>query len=195
MADGDAEHWDSRYASKAAAAAAEMAASGHSPHLVDLAELLPVEGLALDLAGGDGADGCWLAQHGLEVTVADVSRIALDQAISRAATLGVGLDAVVFDADVATIPDRPWQLIHVAHFLHIDLMNAAAASLPAGGTFAAAIGTIWNLQRHDRPGRRFLLEPGEIKAWAEPHFDVLHWSEDWRTNDQHEAWLVARKPG
>ena len=63
----DREKWDKRFE--------ELDPYGDAPSLV-LARhesLLPTSGKALDLAGGTGRHACWLAQRGLDVTLADIS--------------------------------------------------------------------------------------------------------------------------
>jgi hypothetical protein len=50
-----------------------------------------------------------------------------------------------------------------------------------------------NLQRHPKPGSRFLLEPGELAALVPPELEVPSLTGDWTPRDVHEARLVARR--
>src|SRR4051794_41724500 len=84
MAATDREKWDERY--RARAPAAEP-----SPSLVGLESFLPRSGHALDLAGGAGRNSLWLAGRGLDVTLVDVSPVALEIASDRAAAAGLAL--------------------------------------------------------------------------------------------------------
>jgi SAM-dependent methyltransferase len=75
--------WDARYA-------AEPSLWGAEPNKfvrARLAELDP--GVALDLACGNGRNALWLARRGWQVTAVDISAVAVEQAASRGAALGV----------------------------------------------------------------------------------------------------------
>ncbi len=48
--------------------------------VVESARFLPATGTAIDVAGGSGRNAIWLAGRGLEVTLVDVSSVALTRA-------------------------------------------------------------------------------------------------------------------
>jgi tellurite methyltransferase len=73
MPESDRERWNARYRE-------EAAIPPPSPFLVGLDALLPRTGRALDVAGGPGRHALWLARRGLDVTLADVSDVALEVA-------------------------------------------------------------------------------------------------------------------
>ncbi len=50
-----------------------------------------------------------------------------------------------------------------------------------------------NLQRHERPSARFLLEDGEVPRLVQG-LEILSYEEGWLEEDRHEARIVARKP-
>src|SRR5689334_8976352 len=81
--EGDRERWNARWRERAA----EL--EDASPFLVEHAGLLGPPGKALDLAGGAGRNAIWLARRGFDVTLVDVSDVALDKAEQRAKRLGV----------------------------------------------------------------------------------------------------------
>jgi SAM-dependent methyltransferase len=55
--------------------------------VAEVADLEP--GTALDVGCGEGADAIWLAQQGWKVTALDPSAVALDRAVTAAATMEV----------------------------------------------------------------------------------------------------------
>ena len=183
------ERWNARYT------AADPSPRPVSGLLLAAAELLPRSGRAIDLAGGDGIEARWLAARGLDTTVVDVSDVALARAEALAAETGVTVRTVVADLAVDPLPPGPWDLIHIGHYLDRDLLRTAAAT--TAGWLVVDIATVVNLERHDRPGPRFLLEPGELEAivTAADRLELVRSDEAWRPNDRHEAWLVARVRG
>lgn len=60
---------------------------GANPPLVANVESL-ARGRALDVGSGEGADALWLAEHGWQVTAADISVVALERGAQRAAEVG-----------------------------------------------------------------------------------------------------------
>lgn len=178
--------WDRRYRE-------EDAPSQPSVLLEGLGELLPKRGRALDVAGGAGRHAVWLARRGLDVTLVDVSPEAIALARRAAATAGVRLDAVCADLTAAPPPPGPWQLVLVFHYLQRDLFPRLAASLAPGGLLVAAIATVRNLERHDRPPAEYLLAEGEAPSLA-AGLEVVRYDEGWLAEGRHEALLVARRP-
>ena len=86
------------------------------------------------------------------------------------------------------------EVITVANYLQRDLFPTMVDGLAPGGLLGVVIATTTNLERNEKPGRPFLLEPGELPGLA-TGLEILHHSEDWRVNDRHEAHLVARRTG
>ncbi|HZN34298.1 MAG TPA: methyltransferase domain-containing protein, partial [Pirellulaceae bacterium] len=74
MSAADRQKWNAKYA-------VEIPPREPSAVLVGLDRFLPKVGRALDAGGGGGRNAIWLAQRGLDVTLADISAKGL--AISR----------------------------------------------------------------------------------------------------------------
>ena len=74
MSDKDRKRWDAKYARQ------ESAPSEPSLLLTQLDDILPRRGRALDIAGGAGRHAIWLAQRGLDVTLADISLAGMNLA-------------------------------------------------------------------------------------------------------------------
>ena len=94
----DLDRWELRFAG-------EEYAFGQAPNrfLEGSRALLPPTGRALAVADGEGRNGVWLAEQGLEVTTFDLSPRGVTKARALAERRGVGIDARVAD-----IHDHPW---------------------------------------------------------------------------------------
>jgi tellurite methyltransferase len=181
----DRERWNARYRE-------EEPRRAPSSFLTGLDALLPRRGRALDVAGGTGRHALWLARRGLAVTLADVSEVALDEAMRSARAEGLPLATVQVDLEEAPLPEGPWDLILCAYFLHRPLFAAFPGALAPGGWLAFAHATRRNLERHARPGPAFLLEEGELATLVRG-LHVIQLTEGWFEEGRHEARLVARK--
>jgi len=183
---GDREKWNTRYR-------AEEAVAPPSPFLAALDDVLPRRGRALDVGGGSGRNALWLARRGLEVTLADVSDVALERAAAAARAEALTLETVRVDLEAEPLPPGPWDLILCAYFLHRPLFAAFTAALSAGGWLVVAHSTRSNLQRHPRPGPDHVLEDGELPTLIQG-LEVVRYEEGWLESGRHEARIVARKP-
>jgi len=99
--DFDKDYWERHWDEARGPAAAAGEASAENPHLGrEITDLAP--GTALDAGCGTGADAIWLARRGWQVTAADISAAALDQAAERAAG-ATGAERVTWlEADLTT---------------------------------------------------------------------------------------------
>lgn len=181
----DAERWDARYE------------TGTAPTIVEPPEIVTthlghigVGSTVLDVASGWGDAGLYLAGRGATATFADVSFVALDAVTRRADGLGVTATTLVTDLANAAVPTGPWDAITCVHYLDRELLPRLGATLSPDGRLVCAIATTTNLERHDRPSARFLLESNELPTLV-PDLDIVHFSEGWRQNGVFEAWLVA----
>lgn len=186
MAESDRDRWNARYRD-------EAPSDDPAPFVVSLDALLPRQGRALDVAGGGGRHALWLARRGLEVTLADVSDVALDRAARRARAEGLSLATVRVDLEVDPLPAGPWDLVLCTYFLHRPLLAALPGALAPGGLLVVAHATRTNLERHRRPGPDHLLEDGELPALVRG-LEVLSSEEGWLESGRHEARVVARRP-
>ena len=161
--------------------------------VVDAGRFLPEEGSALDVAGGIGRHALWMARRGLSVTLVDKSPAAVDKAVDFAVRAGLPLDTEQRDLEAGPLPEGPWDLVLIHHYLDRSLLESVPSVLSAGGVLVFCQPTMRNLERHDRPGREFLLEVGEIGRIAGGlALDVLFIEESWGEDGRHEGRLVAR---
>ncbi len=177
------EYWNQRYV--------EGWSEEPTAFLLSIVDVLPISGRALDVAGGNGRNALWLAEHGLETTVVDVSDEALGIAWSSAADRGVDLTCLRADLRSGELPAGPWDLILCSHYLQRDLFPLMVGSLAEGGVLASAIATVRNLERHPRPPREFVLDGGELPGLV-GGLTVIRYEEGW-FDDHHEARIVAKR--
>ena len=139
-----------------------------------------------------------LANRGLDVTLLDVSDVGLRsarrciEALPNAPTI----EYLHRDVESAGLPSRRlWDVALMHLFFDRDVALALPAHLRPGGILAICQPTVVNLERHERPGRRFLMEQDEVKELADSltGVDILEASAEWRSSDRHDAWLVARR--
>lgn len=185
MSRADRTRWNTRYR-------AQEEPLPPSPFLESLDPVLPRRGRALDVAGGSGRHALWLARRGLEVTLADVSDVALDHARRAAEAAGLALATLRVDLEEEPLPPGPWDLIVCTYFLHRPIFAAFPAALAPGGLLVFAHATRSNLQRHPRPGPRHVLEDGELPGLLGP-LEVLRSEEGWLESGRHEARVLARR--
>lgn len=184
MAESDRDRWNARYLQ------GDHASSEPSRVLTELASFLPKEGRAIDVAGGAGRHAIWLAEQGLDVTLADVSDVALDIACARAAERSVSIEPLVIDLETAAFPPGPWSLILSFHFLFRPLFEVFPQVLVPGGRLICVHPTTSNRERHAKPSERFLLQDGELSTLVRG-MTILHHEETWSAEGRHEAILVA----
>ncbi|AKT43740.1 class I SAM-dependent methyltransferase [Chondromyces crocatus] len=201
--DDDRIRWDARWRERGEGPGEPSAL------ITALAPQLPTRGRALDIAGGAGRHALWLARRGLDVTLVDISEVALT--IARAApgpdvteNLGAasGLDAarrgrlhtLALDLEEAPLPPGPWDVILCFHYLQRSLFAAFPEALAPGGLLVIVHPTRTNLERHPRPSARFLLDDGELPGLLRGGLDVVRYEEGWLSEGRHEARLLARRP-
>ena len=183
------DHWNGRYSSR------DGINSEPASFLLSMAEHIPTWGTAIDIGGGTGRNALWLAARGLDVTLADISDVALDQAATVARDEGLELECMHRDLENDGLPDRSWDVAVMHLYYPRELLRELPAHIEPGGVLMFSQPTVRNLERHERPTRRFLVEPGELETMvaAMTGMAVLELSEDWRASSRHDAWLVARR--
>jgi tellurite methyltransferase len=185
---GDRERWNAKWRQRAGELETE------APFLRKHANHLPTRGKALDIAGGAGRNAIWLARRGLDVTLVDISDVALDKAERRAAASNLALKVVHHDLDT-DLPFAPlFDLVLIFHYLNRARRDDYVSLLQDGGVLVAVQPTTTNLERHAKPSREYLVEPGELATWAtELGMDIIVALEDWNDDGRHEAAVIAKR--
>ncbi len=127
------EFWDSRFAEKGYAYGTEPNA-----FLVSQKHLLKPGMQALAVADGEGRNGVWLAQQGLDVLSVDQSAVGLAKARELAAQRGVSIRTEQADLTTWKWPENEFDAV-VAIYAHFSPAHRAAmharmvAALKPGG--------------------------------------------------------------
>lgn len=157
----DAAFWDERYGSS------PQVWSGHVNAVVrdEVASLPP--GRALDVGCGEGGDALWLAEQGWQVLGVDVSSVAIERAVARAAE--VGLDGrttwEVRDLMEWAPPVRSFDLVAAA-FIHLPTDDRRTAYAALAGAVAPG-GTLLVVAHH----------PNDIGVVPRPPYPDLFFTE------------------
>jgi 2-polyprenyl-3-methyl-5-hydroxy-6-metoxy-1,4-benzoquinol methylase len=155
--------------------------------------LLEPPGKALDVAGGTGRNALWLAGRGWDVTITDVSNVAIDLAVTRARSVGVSVHTLEADLARGQLPSGPWDVIMMFHYLDRSLFGALPSLLTNGGIVIGSLATAKNLERNERPPLPYLLEEGELPGLMSD-LEFVEYDESWE-GGHHDARFVARVPG
>jgi 2-polyprenyl-3-methyl-5-hydroxy-6-metoxy-1,4-benzoquinol methylase len=189
----DASRWNKRYQE-------ENRNSFERPRrlLIDYANLLPKQGLALDIAMGLGGNANFLLQHGLHVIGVDISHIA----IHKAKTTLPDLMAVIADLEHFYIPSNTFDVIISFLYLQKDIWLPMVQGLKPNGILFIETLTENMHAIHPEIETRFLLKPGELReAFTQSVLadlmEILAYQENWQeTTTSHPravASLVARR--
>ncbi|MEW6207242.1 MAG: methyltransferase domain-containing protein [Acidobacteriota bacterium] len=153
----DKAKWEARYAS------AEKFLRSPSAFLRENRDLLPREGLALDLAAGAGRNSVFLAQRGLEVIALDISERALQRCLQLARDRSARVYAAVLDLKRFDIPANSFDCIVNFNYLQRDLAPQITEGLKEGGLLVFESLTLEHLRWKPDFNADFLLRPGEVK--------------------------------
>ncbi|PIW26331.1 MAG: class I SAM-dependent methyltransferase [Rhodospirillales bacterium CG15_BIG_FIL_POST_REV_8_21_14_020_66_15] len=136
--------WNSRYAKAGTAPDTRLFGDQPSEYLREVmarSDFRPRS--ALCLADGDGRNGGWLAQQGLEVTAVDASTVATEHALAHDAARGRTVERIAADlADWTPPPGRAWDAVFLMYLqceaaVRLRAARVAAAALAPGGWFVA----------------------------------------------------------
>lgn len=184
------DEWDRRYSEET------QRWREPDPSLVSLYEdflkpAFPKGGRALDVAGGMGRHGLWLAERGWQVTVWDYSTVALRKMAEIAQEKRVSVSAANVDILSADFGREGFDLIMVFYFLERAVMPKLVSALRPGGFLLYKTFTIEQLGFEKGPrDEDYLLQPNELlRTFLGLH--VVHYREV--VTDGGKAELLARK--
>lgn len=170
-----------------------------NPLLVRFASLLQdevLEGPILDLACGDGQNGLFLAELGLQVILADRDGSRLQLAKNEAQKKGreVTLWEVDLERGENPFAEAEYGAILVFRYLHRPLIPFIKKGIKGGGFLFYETFTI-DQSRYGSPHNpAFLLKPGELQDWFKD-WQVIHYFEGLLENPTRAvAQIVCRNP-
>lgn len=130
-------------------------------------------GMALDLAGGLGRHALWLASRGWQVTVVDVSDVAIGKLSQSAQERNVKLELQVGDASKFKFQPVRFGLIVLFYHADRDLFPKMVSALSPGGLLLCKLSVRWTSSRTLNPLRTAPLVRDELPSLA-PELEVLY---------------------
>jgi SAM-dependent methyltransferase len=152
---------------------------------------LPKPGAALDLAGGLGRHALWLASRSWQVTVVELSDVAIGKLRQAALELNVNVD--LFAGDAAEYKLEPAHFDLIVLFYHLDrsLFPRMVSALKPGGLLISKMGLRWDSGERLRTGSTNPLHRNELPSLV-PELAVLHHQER-PVRDRGVVEFVGRK--
>ena len=166
--------------------------------LTDNDNILPIKGIALDLACGLGTNSLFLAARGLEVHAWDISKVAVSHLAERAGSLGLNIQTRVINITAAALPVESYDLVITSHYLDRSLPPAILDATRPGGLICYQTFTA-NKQIDKGPHNpMFLLRPNELQSFV-PDCEILAFKDESHNVNRDDplagrAFIVARKP-
>jgi SAM-dependent methyltransferase len=153
----------------------------------------PRGGAALDLAGGIGRHALWLAKKNWQVTVVDISEVAIRKLGQKAQLLDLTLNLLALDAQEYTFAPASFDLIVMFYHLDRDICPQVLSTLKPGGFLICKSSVCWDDPYEGvAPANLRPLAKGEILTLF-PELSVLH-HQDRRGRDRGVADYVGKKP-
>ena len=166
--------------------------------LTDNINILPIKGIALDLACGLGTNSLFLAARGLEVHAWDISEVAVSHLAERAGSLGLNIQTRVVNITPAALPVESYDLVVTSHYLDRTLPPAIMNATRPGGLICYQTFTA-EKQIDMGPGNPdFLLQPNELQAFVSG-CEILAFRDESHNMNRDDplagrAFIIARKP-
>ena len=157
-----------------------------------VAKLFPNGGPALDLAGGIGRHALWLAKRNWQVTVVDVSEVAIRKLDQKARQLNLTLDLFALDAKEYCFKPAVFDLIVMFYHFDRDICPRVLSTLKPGGFLICKSSLSWDSYEGAAPVSIRPLERSEILS-ALPGLQVMHHQER-PVRDRGVVEYVGRKP-
>ena len=162
-----------------------------------LQHLLPQQGVALDLACGQGGNALLLAGMGLDVSAYDVSAVAIEQLRQAASSKGLKVDAQVRDI-IESPPERnSVDVLVVSYFLDRPLCSFFIDAIKPGGLLFYQTYCQQKVQQQGPSNPDFLLKDNELLQLFSS-MKVRVYREESLLGDHQKGWrnqalLVAEK--
>ncbi len=154
-------------------------------------------GPILDLAGGKGHNGLFLAKKGLPVVLCDVSEAALKCAKKSAQKEDLNVEILRVDLEkegINPLDGNAYGGILVFRYLHRPLIPCIKKALKRDGILIYETFTLEQTQFGKPCNPDFLLKGGELKAWFRA-WHIVHYFEGILENPKRAvAQIVCRKP-
>lgn len=152
----------------------------------------PTAGVALDLAGGVGRHALWLASRSWQVTLVDLSDVAIEKLRRTALDLNLNLELLVGDASEYQFEPARFDLIVLFYHLDRSLFLKIVSALKPGGLFISKMGLRWDLDTRSKSANEEPLRRDEL-PFLVPELNGLH-HEERPVRERGVVEFVGRKP-
>jgi SAM-dependent methyltransferase len=129
-----------------------------------VADQFPNGGAALDLAGGIGRHALWLAKKNWDVTVVDISEVAIRRLRERARELDLSLNLFALDAEEYFFEVAKFDLIVVFYHFDRDICAKLLSALRPRGFVVCKSSLIWDSYDGPVPANLWPLAKREVLA-------------------------------
>lgn len=157
-----------------------------------VADQFPKGGRALDLAGGIGRHALWLAKRSWQVTVVDISEVAIRKLDQKARQLDLKLDLLALDAAKYKFESTHFDLIVLYYHFDRDICPRILSALKLGGFVICKSSLSWNPDGGFAPISINPLERNEILSMF-PALRVIHHQER-PVRDRGAVEYVGKRP-
>jgi SAM-dependent methyltransferase len=158
-----------------------------------VASSFPSGGTALDLAGGIGRHALWLAKRNWQVTVVDISEVAIRKLGQKVRELGLPMNLLALDARKYPFTPACFDLIVMFYHFDRDVCPQVLSTLKPGGFVICKSSVCWDPYEGTAPANLRPLAKTEILSLL-PELQVLHHQER-PVRDRGVAEYVGKKPG
>lgn len=186
----DRDRWESRYN-----APERVYGVDPSDFLRANIDHLPSNGLALDIAAGEGRNSIFLAERGIEVIALDISESALRKCLSLAREHGADVMAAVVDLTHFQIPKESFDVIIDFNYLERSLAAQIIDGLKSGGLLVFETMTKEQLRWKPDFNPEYLLDVGELPCMFKGLEIIKYSKRSMPSGDSFRcvASLIARK--
>jgi 2-polyprenyl-3-methyl-5-hydroxy-6-metoxy-1,4-benzoquinol methylase len=127
-----------------------------------VADRFPSGGTALDLAGGVGRHALWLATRSWQVTVIDISDVAIQKLAEKARKLDLTLNLYALDASALQFEPDSFDLIVMFYHFDRGICARVCSALKPGGLLICKSSLMWNSYEGPATPNLRPLEKGEV---------------------------------
>jgi SAM-dependent methyltransferase len=152
---------------------------------------VPKPGAALDLAGGLGRHALWLASRSWQVTVVELSDVAIGKLSQAALELNVNVNLIAGDAAQYNFEPAQFDLIVLFYHLDRSLFPRIVSALKPGGLLICKMSLRWDSGKSSTTVNTNPLHRNELPSLV-PELDVLH-HEERPVRDRGVVEFVGRK--
>jgi SAM-dependent methyltransferase len=153
----------------------------------------PNGGTVLDLAGGIGRHALWLATKSWQVTVVDISEVAIQKLDKKARQLDLALSLFALDASEYTFETASFDLIVMFYHFDRDICRRVFSALKPGGFLICKSSLIWGTYEGTDPTSTKPLAKSEILSMLPELRAIYH--QERPVRDRGVVEYVGRKHG